>query len=213
MPPRASDDFVEIAFDRFAATFDTKLAKLDYRAPELVAVAVGDACGAPNGALRVLDAGCGTGLCGPLLAPFASRLDGVDLSARMLDQARQRQCYTTLVKAELTQHMLDNPGAFDLIASADTLCYFGDLHDVLSAAAEALRPDGVLIFSVEAEASGTDYKLNPHGRYSHTAGYIADAIVTAGLAVDTLADAVLRMESLRPVHGYVVTARKGARRG
>ena len=35
----------------------------------------------------MLDAGCGTGLCGPLLKPFAGRLDGVDLSPRMLAKA------------------------------------------------------------------------------------------------------------------------------
>ena len=41
-------------------------------------------------ALDVLDAGCGTGLCGPLVAPYARRLVGVDLSARMLDAGRRR---------------------------------------------------------------------------------------------------------------------------
>ena len=34
--------------------------------------------------LDVLDAGCGTGLCGPLVAPYARRLVGVDLSEAML---------------------------------------------------------------------------------------------------------------------------------
>ena len=37
---------------------------------------------------RVLDAGCGTGLCGPLLRPYAKRLVGVDLSSGMLERAR-----------------------------------------------------------------------------------------------------------------------------
>ena len=37
VPPRASDAFVETTFDSFAASFDSKLAKLEYRAPELVA--------------------------------------------------------------------------------------------------------------------------------------------------------------------------------
>ena len=37
VPPRASDAFVEQTFDSFAASFDSKLAKLAYRAPALVA--------------------------------------------------------------------------------------------------------------------------------------------------------------------------------
>ena len=37
---------------------------------------------------RILDAGCGTGLCGPLLRPLAARLVGVDLSEKMVELAR-----------------------------------------------------------------------------------------------------------------------------
>ena len=48
---------------------------------------VADAGRAAGKALDVLDAGCGTGLCGPLLAPYARRLAGVDLSGGMLAQA------------------------------------------------------------------------------------------------------------------------------
>ncbi|MCX4239251.1 class I SAM-dependent DNA methyltransferase [Paraliomyxa miuraensis] len=56
--------------------------------------------------LDVLDAGCGTGLCAPLLRPLARTLVGVDLSGKMLDQARRRGGYDELIEAELTE-MLD----------------------------------------------------------------------------------------------------------
>ena len=48
----------------------------------------------------MLDAGCGTVLCGPLVAPFARRLVGVDLSARMLDQAKARKAIAVPLNAE-----------------------------------------------------------------------------------------------------------------
>ena len=99
--------------------------------------------------LDVLDAGCGTGLCGPLIAPYARRLVGVDLSARMLAQAKTKNVYDELVKCELTAYLRDSPGAFDAIVSADTLVYFGPLQDVVAASARALRPGGRLIFTVE----------------------------------------------------------------
>jgi predicted TPR repeat methyltransferase len=57
---------------------------------------------APDGRCVALDAGCGTGLCGPLLRPYASELTGVDLSAGMLDRARPRQVYDHLEKGELS---------------------------------------------------------------------------------------------------------------
>ena len=82
VPPRASDAFVVNTFDNFASSFEVKLESLSYRAPALVADTLADAGLAPDGRLVVLDAGCGTGLCGPLLRPYASRLVGRRLVRR-----------------------------------------------------------------------------------------------------------------------------------
>ena len=94
VPPRASDAFVERTFDSFAASFESKLERLSYRAPALVAAALAEAGLAPAKQLDVLDAGCGTGLCGPLVAPYARRLTGVDLSTAC-SRARRRRTSTT----------------------------------------------------------------------------------------------------------------------
>ena len=152
VPARASDAFVTDTFASFAASFEAKLARLSYRAPALVVAMLPGARVAPARDLDVLDAGCGTGLCGPLLAPYARRLCGVDLSAEMLAHAETKKVYDELVQAELTEYLGNHPAAFDLIASADTLCYFGKLDDVLAAAKRALRPGGVLVFTLEHAA-------------------------------------------------------------
>src|SRR4029077_5545064 len=110
------------------------------------------------------------GLCGALVAPYARRLSGVDLSAAMLAQAREKNVYDTLVTGELTEFLRCSYAAFDLIVSADTLVYFGSLVDVLAAAADALRPRGVLVFTLEDAAerdAALGYRLELHGRYSH----------------------------------------------
>ena len=212
VPPRASDAYIEKTFDSFAGSFDAKLARLSYRAPALVAAMLGDPDVDASKRLDVLDAGCGTGLCGPLVAAFARRLVGVDLSARMLDQARARNLYDELVQRELTAYLRDFPGAFDAIVSADTLVYFGPLHDVVSAAAEALRPGGRLIFTVEelieagAEA-GTGYAISPHGRYSHARHYLERVLADANLRPE-IVPAELRLEAGDPVQGLVVRATK-----
>ncbi len=212
VPARASDEFVEKTFDSFAASFDSKLAKLLYRAPELVAGMLADSGIEASKSLDVLDAGCGTGLCGPLVAPYAHRLVGVDLSARMLAQARARTVYDDLFKVELTAYLRDNPGAFDVIVSADTLVYFGPLEGVAAASADALRPGGRLIFTVE-EATEDDapatYCIKHHGRYNHRAAYVERVLVDAGFEVN-IARAELRVESGAPVAGLVVTATKPA---
>jgi SAM-dependent methyltransferase len=65
---------------------------------------------------RILDAGCGTGLTGQILhARGYYRVEGLDLSAGMLAEARQKNCY-----AGLHQHVLGEPldsptDAFDAV--------------------------------------------------------------------------------------------------
>ena len=105
VPARASDAFVEKTFDSFAASFDAKLASLAYRAPALVAEMLARAGVDASRSLDVLDAGCGTGLCGPLFAPYARRLVGVDLSEAMLARAHARDVYDELVRGELTAYL------------------------------------------------------------------------------------------------------------
>jgi predicted TPR repeat methyltransferase len=210
VPERASDGFVEKTFDSFAASFDSKLAKLLYRAPELVAGMLKDSDVEASKSLDVLDAGCGTGLCGPLIAPYARRLVGVDLSTRMLVQARARNVYDELFKVELTIYLRDNPGAFDVIVSADTLVYFGPLGGVVAASADALRPGGQLIFTVEQlidAGSDAGYSLRVNGRYSHTRQYLERVLGDANLRPE-IVSAELRLEAGDPVPGWVVRAMK-----
>ena len=164
--------------------------------------------------LDVLDAGCGTGLCGPLVAPYARRLTGVDLSAGMLAQAREKHVYDELVQAELTEYLRHCLDAFDIIVSADTLAYFGVLDEVVAAAASALRVGGLLVFTLErlADESGADFRLELHGRYTHTRRYVERLLIGAGLSPE-IAFAELRMESAVPVAGLVIRARKAAAGG
>jgi predicted TPR repeat methyltransferase len=210
VPARASNGFVEQTFDSFAASFESKLERLSYRAPALVAAMLEHSGLKPSKYLDVLDAGCGTGLCGPLVLPYARRLVGVDLSAGMLAHAKEKHVYDALVKTELTEYLRENREAFDLIVSADTIVYFGDLENVLAAAADALRPNGLLVFTLEHAVGGeadVDYRLEFHGRYSHTSGYAERLLAAEGLESE-IAYADLRMESGVPVAGLVIGATK-----
>ncbi len=94
VPDRAPDGYVADTFDNFAASFDAKLSQLAYRAPEFVAEAVARHAGEPAHRHDVLDAGCGTGLCGPLLKPWARRLVGVDCRRACLTVRSRAACTT-----------------------------------------------------------------------------------------------------------------------
>ena len=212
VPERAPNRYIEATFDSFARSFDAKLASLEYRAPTLIADALAKAMPVARKSLSILDAGCGTGLCGPLIAAHAARLEGVDLSAGMLEEARKRNVYDELTRAELTAFLAAHSGDFDAIVSADTLVYFGPLNAVFEAASHALRTGGLLVFTVETAENEADggYRIQPHGRYSHSRGYVERTLQECGFATCTMEDAVLRMECGAPVDGLLVTARKGS---
>jgi predicted TPR repeat methyltransferase len=207
-PGRASDAYVEQVFDDFAASFDEKLARLGYRAPELVAAALADALPAPARQFEIADLGCGTGLCGPLVAPWARRLVGCDLSAGMLAEAERRAVYDELAKAELIAFLDDHPARFDVVISADTLCYFGALDAVAQASARALRDGGLLVFTVEAlpDADAAPYGLLVTGRYAHGKDHLRAVLEGAGLRRQRVVAEVLRTEHGMPVHGWLVSA-------
>jgi predicted TPR repeat methyltransferase len=211
VPQRAADAYVKQVFDNFAERFEERLERLEYRAPELVSRAVAGIYDEPAGDLDILDAGCGTGLCGPLLRPYARRLEGVDLSPKMLVRAQSAGSYDALEEAELTAFIGSQMDAYDLIVSADALCYFGDLSEVIAAAVAAVRPGGQFVFTVERgdrknDTTAAGFRINPLGRYSHRESYVRRIVSEAGMKIGSVAHEKLRQEMGSPVAGLVVTA-------
>jgi predicted TPR repeat methyltransferase len=138
---------------------------------------------------------------------------GVDLSTGMLERARRRDLYDELVRAELTSFLHDRRATFDIAVAADVLCYVGQLDDVATAAAAALRPGGLLAFTVEAldgapdepHDQAADWSLALTGRYAHASGYVA-ATMRAFEDV-SIERCELRTEAGRPVAGLLVVGR------
>ena len=210
VPPRAADEYVRLVFDSVAQGFDRNLKNLGYRAPELVATALAEHAETRGAPLAVLDAGCGTGLCGPLVRRLCSSLVGVDLSPQMLELARERGSYDDLVVGELCGFMDSRANTFDAIVSADTLVYFGAIDNALAAANNALRPGGVFIATFEAlPGEGAEgYRIEIHGRYAHRESYVRQSLVEAGFERIQLTRQTLRQERLQDVIGYVAVASK-----
>lgn len=206
VPERASDQFVVDEFDGFANSFDAKLASLEYRAPQLVGEVVATLLGQSKKEFRILDAGCGTGLCAPFLHPFAKELVGVDLSPNMLSRAYDRHLYEELVQTELVAYMVACDKVFDVVVSADTLCYFGKLSHAFAAVKKVLRPGGQWVFTVEAHTGGPGFKLQTHGRYSHSRNYVEAELDQAGFETVNVKPVELRHESGDPVAGWLVSA-------
>ena len=112
----------------------------------------------------------------------------------MLARARVREIYDNLHEDEITRFLAARVATFDVIASADTLCYFGDLHALLYTARRSLRPRGWIAFTVERDDAIETYRLQPHGRYCHARAYVEETLEVAGFEAVQIVPAVLRRE-------------------
>jgi predicted TPR repeat methyltransferase len=194
---------VAASFDAMSGYFDRRLrTSLRYRGPEQIVERLGRAQGSGAGALDICDAGCGTGLLGPLLRPFARVLTGVDLSPKMLDKARERGVYDALLTSDLVSHLAAHPASYDVITAADVFVYIGDIAPAFDAAARALRERGLFLFTAEL-AEGDGYELTLVGRYAHSAAYLRAGADAAGLAVISMEEEPLRTERGKPVRALI----------
>lgn len=211
IPDQASPEFVRVTFDRFASSFDRVLTKLKYSVPELLQESLAAYLSSRGLVAEILDAGCGTGWCGPLLREWTHHLVGVDLSPRMLDKARERKVYDELVEEDLVAHLRTQPGRYDVISAADVLEYFGDLSAPFAAASVGLKPGGRLQLTVEL-AQPADaprgFRLELHGRYAHTEPYLRTTLAAEGLVVDECREVFLRTEGGKDVQGWLVAAHR-----
>jgi predicted TPR repeat methyltransferase len=202
-PPQPPPGYVQALFDGYAADFDQHLVgRLGYQAPQTLvdhlALQV-QARGAHWG--TVLDLGCGTGLCGPLLRPLAQRLVGVDLSAGMLQRAQARGCYDELVQGDVAEHLHRVAGPVDAIVAADVFIYIGDLQAVWTGVRRVLAPGGWLALSVEEAPEAVDYALRTSSRYAQSARYLHRLGQAQGLVLQHEQRGPLRQDQGHDVTG------------
>jgi predicted TPR repeat methyltransferase len=200
---RASDEYIRGFFDSFAADFDQRLVgDLEYRTPERMARFLAPWLAGREGTLRIEDLGCGTGLSGAALKPWAARLAGVDLSGKMLARARERNLYDSLHEAEIAAYLDGTPaGGCDLAAAMDVFVYVGDLDAIFRAVARVLAPGGMFAFSVEKLEGEGDFRLARSGRYAHSVDYLRSLAKAHGLVEWKMEDTVIRKEDGHPVAG------------
>jgi predicted TPR repeat methyltransferase/Fe-S-cluster containining protein len=204
-PHTAPPEYVSKLFDGYAETFDEELVgKLQYRAPEVIFNAARSAL-TDRRDLDVLDLGCGTGLCGVLFKSVSRTLAGVDISPKMVAKARARAVYDELEIGELTDSLRKRGGGLDVVLAADVFIYVGDLAVVFEAAAKALRPAGLLAFSVEVtnEEEGESFVLRRTGRYAHSQAYVSQLAHRFGFASVSSEEFCLRLDNDQPIIGAV----------
>ena len=199
--------YVRTLFDQYAPRFDRALSDLSYSAPAMLRDAV-TAHGKRFGTM--LDLGCGTGLAGEAFRARVDWLVGVDLSPKMIDEARKKGLYDRLIVGDIAQYLAEQRAgraAFHLVIAADVFAYVADLEDICAAVAQVLAPGGLFGFTVETHA-GDGAIVGATMRYAHGGKFVRAAIADAGLTLVELEAASSRTENRMPVPGLLALARR-----
>ena len=199
-------------YARRAAGWDEKIGSPEhYPGLALIRGAVDAALAGRNG-LTILDAGCGTGMCGGFLRPYAARLVGVDLSAEMLDQARPKGHYDALEVGDLFDMLAANPDGFDAVIAAAVLIHIGDVGAFLRAAAGALQPNGVLAVTAFPN-DGAEVRVSKECVYWHDQGALLRLAEAAGLALISCERGVHEYSDAGPVEAIVAVWQRPSQSG
>lgn len=124
-------------YDDWSGNYDDHLIdEFGYISPEIAAQALSDAIDAAD--VAIIDYGCGTGLVGQALNQQGfTTVDGIDISQGMLDQARQKQVYRSLIRGDLTERIALDDLAYD---AATCIGSMGAGHVGAQHLPELLRP-------------------------------------------------------------------------
>jgi predicted TPR repeat methyltransferase len=204
---RSPSGYVRHLFDQFSSDYDARmLGALDYRG-HLILRELADLVLVERSGLDILDLGCGTGLTGVEFAPLARRLDGIDLSPRMIECARARDIYNELSVADLETALAQKGAFYDLILAADTLVYIGDLAVTFRGANQRLKPGGFLLATFEKK-DDPGYELGPKRRYRHSEHYLRREAERSGLEIMGLLRCTPRTDANEPIEGWAAALQR-----
>jgi predicted TPR repeat methyltransferase len=130
-------------YDAWSASYEAEVSQNGYVTPARCAAAL--AAFAPDLSVPLLDFGCGTGLAGLAfrLAGF-SVIDGVDLSAKMLAQAKDKGVYRSLTQIEAD---VRPSGGHTLISAVGVIGAGAAPLSVFDTLMHGLPQGGMMVFS------------------------------------------------------------------
>ena len=142
-------DLHELAerYDDWAASYDSDLG--DHGGPQEAVDALARYA-APGS--RILDAGCGTGLIGQILASRGFRnVEGLDMSAGMLRLAEAKGCYTALHRQILGETLGIPTATFDAVVVVGVFARAHAPSRSLDELVRITKPGGHVVFTLRPE--------------------------------------------------------------
>ncbi len=196
LPTRMPPALVKEHFEGMAGNYIATIELGQHKGHELVADGARSALQAGRMDHVVLDLGVGTGLCGVRLRDVAAHITGIDISAKMLEQAMRAQdangkkLYDALVHREAHDFLsAAADGAFDVVLAAGVVDYIGELDALWSQVARVLKNGGVFALSASnmAENGFRFDTQSEHFRFSRS--YLEGLAAQNGMAAVSCSEA------------------------
>ncbi|MHC4474114.1 MAG: class I SAM-dependent DNA methyltransferase [Planctomycetota bacterium] len=205
----APQEYVRSLFDQYSRGYDDHLLKkLECKVPKLLRGLLNSLVKGNVRFGNVLDLGCGSGLSGMEFRDISDLLIGVDLSPKMVEEARRKGIYDALYVGDMIEFLNGTDEKYDLLIAADVFVYVGNLRPVFSAVQDRLREGAYFVFSTESHY-GSKYVLRKMGRYAHSKSYIESLARKHNLAVEVRSSKLIRKEKEKWIMGDLFVLRCG----
>lgn len=114
----------------------------------------------PSGRGAALDIGCGTGVLAHELSERFETVTAIDISAPMLERARQKRPAPNIEYIEMAAEELEFESKFDYIVSRNTFHHIERLEETLALMRAHLNPGGRIVV-IDCTAEGPDLRWSP----------------------------------------------------
>lgn len=190
-PPK---EYIREIFDHYSAKFERHVVEtLHYKMPSLLRHNFDTIVKNDLHFKNIIDLGCGTGLAGMEFRMIADRLSGIDISPKMVEEAKKKHIYDVLLVGDIIEFLNDTHEKYDMFIATDVFIYSGNLKGIFESVQNRSLSRAYFLFSTESSARN-DYILRPTGRYAHSRTYIQLLAKEHGFVIEMCQSVGIRKE-------------------